>query len=96
MQEFCDAVGISESAGTALVDRLIARGYVVRDRDPSDRRIVRISLSEAANAMVSQYKVLARERASKVFAGFDTAELEEFARLLVKANSYQSESHTKQ
>jgi len=91
MQEFCTSLDISESAGTALVDRLMNGGYVVRDRDPSDRRIVRISLSKEASEMVLHYRALARERAAKLFEGFDRVELEEFARLLVKANNQQSE-----
>jgi DNA-binding MarR family transcriptional regulator len=48
------ATGIGVSVGWAsrIVEDLEARGYVVRDRDPGDRRVVWVRLSEEAIADV--------------------------------------------
>ena len=37
---------------TRLADRLTAKRYVTRDRDPTDARSVRLSLTEAGAALV--------------------------------------------
>ncbi len=37
-----------------LVDRLVQRGFVMRETDPADRRAVRLYISEQARAMIEQ------------------------------------------
>lgn len=81
MGELCERLDISESAGTALSDRLVARGMVVRASDPSDRRIVRLSLSDEASGMVERYRALKRSRIAEVLSGLDDDELEALARV---------------
>lgn len=81
MGVLCDRLEISESAGTALVDRLVARGLVERRADPTDRRVVRIAAGEAARAMVSQYRELKRQRLATVLADLPTADLATLVRI---------------
>ncbi|PSR32857.1 MAG: MarR family transcriptional regulator [Sulfobacillus benefaciens] len=45
MGELAELLGLTESAATRLVDRLINMNLVRRGRDGSDRRIVRVRLS---------------------------------------------------
>ena len=47
MGELARHLGISLSAATGLVDRLVQRGLVERDNDPDDRRIVCVRLAPA-------------------------------------------------
>ncbi|MDA8311478.1 MAG: MarR family transcriptional regulator [Actinomycetota bacterium] len=79
MGELCQRIDISESAGTALSDRLVAHGMVVRESDPSDRRIVRLSLSSEARAMVERFRELKRARIEEVLSALDDHELEALA-----------------
>jgi DNA-binding MarR family transcriptional regulator len=81
MGELCERLDISESAGTALSDRLVSRGMVVRGADPSDRRVVRLSLSDEARAMVERFRELKRSRIAEVLTVLDDAELEMLARV---------------
>ena len=41
-----DAVALSAAAATKIIDRLVARGYVERSRDPADRRRVVVGTTE--------------------------------------------------
>lgn len=75
MGELCERLDISESAGTALSDRLVAHGMVLREADPSDRRVVRLSLSEEARATVERFRALKRTRVAEVLAVLGDGEL---------------------
>lgn len=81
MRSLCDRLEISESAGTALVDRLATRGLVERQDDPDDRRVVRIAASDAARAMVAQYQELKRDRLATVLADLPTDDLATLVRI---------------
>ena len=81
MRELCDRLEISESAGTALVDRLAARGLVERRADPADRRVVRIAAGEDARAMVAQYRQLKQRRLAAVLADLPTDDLATLVRI---------------
>jgi DNA-binding MarR family transcriptional regulator len=50
MGELADAVVISRSGLTGLVDRMAAAGLVDRTADPADRRSIRLRLSDAGRA----------------------------------------------
>lgn len=45
VKEAADFLGISKSAATQLLDPLADKGLIERQNDPSDRRIVRLSLT---------------------------------------------------
>ena len=81
MRSLCDRLEISESAGTALVDRLAGSGLVERQDDPDDRRVVRIAASDAARAMVAQYQELKRDRLATVLADLPTDDLATLVRI---------------
>ena len=46
MTETANDLGITTGTLTVAIDRLVKKGYVIRKRDESDRRIVRISLTK--------------------------------------------------
>lgn len=46
MTETAKYLGITTGTLTVAIDRLIKKGYVLRERDASDRRIVRVSLTK--------------------------------------------------
>ena len=66
-------VGLSSGSVTALVDRLVARGFVTREPNPADRRSVLIRYVPQERAVVGrQYAVL--ERLGGVLGALDGAE----------------------
>jgi DNA-binding MarR family transcriptional regulator len=67
------AAGLGISAGWAsrLVEELEERGYVVRERDQADRRVVRIRLSADAVEGVSRVYRWRDEAVERALAGLD-------------------------
>ncbi len=61
-----DALGLSTSATSSLVDRLVERQYASREEDPDDRRQKRVTLLGAGGAFVER---LAAARASELSEG---------------------------
>lgn len=59
MQELADRMEVKLPAMSQIVERLVKRGMVERHADPSDRRVVRLGLTEEART------ILADARASR-------------------------------
>jgi DNA-binding MarR family transcriptional regulator len=81
MRSLCERLDISESAGTALSDRLVARGMVARETDPSDRRVVRLTLTEQARAMVERYRQLKSHHAAQLLSTLSEDDLERLVQI---------------
>jgi DNA-binding MarR family transcriptional regulator len=47
---------VSQPAATKLVDRLVLKGYAIREENPSDRRACRISLSKSGADLVDSVR----------------------------------------
>lgn len=89
MSELCSSLDISESAGTALVDKLIARGLVRRWPDAEDRRVVRVEMSDQAKEMVSRYRELRRQRVEEALGALDLSTLRFFVSTCKQIVAYQ-------
>ncbi len=65
MRELARQLGVGESAATAVVDRLVRQGLVVRCDDPADRRVVRLTLSADGDSVVTEmHATVCRKTAS--------------------------------
>lgn len=53
-------LGLSHAGTVRLVDKLVAQGLVLRERDPDDQRAVRLNLSQAG--LVARATILASRR----------------------------------
>lgn len=56
MSRIADYINIPMSTATGMVDRLVKKGYIERNRSDSDRRIVTIRLTEAGRALAEDIK----------------------------------------
>ncbi len=45
MSDLADALGMTAASASALIDRMVQRGFVTRRSDPDDRRTVLVELS---------------------------------------------------
>lgn len=59
--ELADREGCTQPAITRLVDRLQARGWVVREPDPGDGRVVLVSLTAEGRAVADRLRNVYRE-----------------------------------
>lgn len=58
MSHLADVLNVSLSNATGLVDRLEERGYIERDRVPTDRRIVLVRVTTAGETMLGEVDAL--------------------------------------
>lgn len=82
MQELARELDADTGATTRLVDRLVAKGLIRRTRLPSDRRVVRLSLTPAGETLAANVpEVLARLN-NELLRGFDEDEWKTLKALL--------------
>lgn len=88
MGELADTLGIGVSTLTGIVDRLVDHGFVARETDPHDRRVVVARLAPEGSAVVDELFLCARDRLGRVLGQLSDAELDEVervSRLLARA-----------
>src|SRR5579859_1405854 len=77
-QALAEALGVTPRTITALVDGLVATGFVTREPHPTDRRATQVTLTAqgqtAAQALVDGH----RELAAQLFGGVGTDRLDCF------------------
>lgn len=64
MGEIAKALNLTMSAATSIVDKMIEKGLVSRERDKSDRRVVRVSLVSGGKALAKKIYIF-RKNVSK-------------------------------
>ena len=66
---------MGESAATAVVDRLVRQGLVVRRDDPSDRRVVRLALSDTGESLVTKLHATACRKTANLLVSLSDDQL---------------------
>ena len=80
------ATGLSTSATTAVLDRLERRGFVRRQRDPTDRRkVVVVATGRHAEQLHGIFAALA-ERVREILADYDADQLALLLQLVQRLN----------
>lgn len=73
--DLAEALGIQPSAVTAAVDRLEARGYVARERDTVDRRVVHVIPTEFGLSEFRRIESCVRDHVRMMLDTLDESEL---------------------
>jgi DNA-binding MarR family transcriptional regulator len=69
---------------TGLIDRLEKQGFVTRERDGDDRRLVKVKLTDAGRAVLVVVEDHVTERLTEVLSVLPPEDRETFARLLTR------------
>ncbi|GAA2698196.1 MarR family winged helix-turn-helix transcriptional regulator [Actinoplanes palleronii] len=77
-----DRIGHTSGATTTLLNRLENAGLVVRSREDSDRRIVRLRLTPEARSRTETFLAPTGEQVNQVLDGYDDAALRQLEGLL--------------
>ena len=86
--QLASGIGISQGWASRIVDEMERAGYLERQRDPSDRRVVRVSLVPAAVERVERAYRWRGDAVEAALAGMspeDGAVIERFLRRFVEA-----------
>jgi DNA-binding MarR family transcriptional regulator len=79
---------------TRLLDKLVARGLVERDRPADDRRVVRVRITEAGIALLGSLREPIRQCHARQLGHLSQKELQEFLALLQSARSPHEQSES--
>lgn len=80
MTRLADALDVSVSNATGLVDRMEERGLVDRLRDDPDRRVVHVGLTGEGRAALAEIEVLQTDVLGQILAHLDDRQLTRLAR----------------
>src|SRR5439155_27016150 len=74
-----EALHVTSSAATQLIDGLVEKGYLIRKNDPKDRRVSSLSLSEKAEKCFKEFKEQRLRKMMGLFDSLSDKELLEYA-----------------
>ena len=77
MRELARELDVGESAATAVVDSLVRQGLVARRDDPSDRRVVRLALSDSGESLVTKLHATACRKTANLLVSLSDDQLAE-------------------
>lgn len=88
MKELAQAQKIVPATMTALVDRLVKKDMLLRITDTIDRRVTRVSLSEAGKQALEQFYKEKQRRANLLVNVLDPEEQETLVNLMKKIDKH--------
>lgn len=88
MTHVANLLGISVSTLTTAINKLVKKGYVERERDEEDRRIVKIRLSEEGASAVSAHEAFHETMVSEAIAEVPEEELQRFIASIDNINQF--------
>ena len=84
IKKLASTMGITSSAATQQVNNLVRKGYLFREEDNSDRRLVKIRLSEKMERKIEKVQSMFLEQIYTFFDKITDDELEFYYRLQSK------------
>lgn len=84
MTDLAKFMRVSTAASTGIVQRLVVLGYVQREYDQQDRRIIRIKLSSKGAALLKKINYQRQELVTKIFGQISQEDRGEYLRILMQ------------
>lgn len=82
LSDFCRVLAYDSGAMTRLLDRIVAKGFIRRVENESDRRSYLIELTESGQAMLPQALAATEVAMARLLAGFSEDDAETLHKLL--------------
>lgn len=84
MAEIAAAIGKDKSTVTSLVEKLVRLGYVTKERDTADTRIIYVALTPEGEGLKPVFDEISKEILDAFYTGVSEEEKEVLFRLLNK------------
>ena len=84
MKEIADKIEKDKSTVTVLINKLIAQGYVQKERDAFDTRMVMVALSDKGKKLKTDFEEISKKLLSAIYQGISEEEKKTLAVLLQK------------
>lgn len=81
VKNIAEALKVSSSAVTQLIDGLVLNEMLVRIQSSEDRRAIKLSLSNKAKKILKHYRENGLEKSIIIFRGLTDSELKQYAEL---------------
>src|SRR5690606_27705635 len=82
-----ERMGVEAMTVSGLIDRLEARGLVMREPDPTDRRAKLVRISDAAKAVLTATRDLSNGVRDEVMRGIEPAEWQQMLATMKRAHA---------
>lgn len=97
MTELSEYINTPMSTANGIIERLVKKGYIIRDRSDSDRRIVVLRLSEAGSQLIGGVKELVSGYLKMALEALDEEEIQTLIDIIFKVvRSFQSKMDAEQ
>ena len=96
LRTLAEQMGISVSGASQQVDKLVARGFLVREDDPDDRRRLSLELTERGQQATGEISRATRSFIESALTVLSESELADFHRLLSRVLASNPGSTTQQ
>jgi len=84
MTSLAHVMNVSTAAMTGVIERLVKYGYVQRNTDPRDRRIVKIKLTVKGTELIRKMNQQRREMIIKIFGKISETDRQDYLRILTQ------------
>jgi DNA-binding MarR family transcriptional regulator len=81
IKDLAGILGITSSATTQIVDSLVNKEFLFRKRNPDDRRVLKVALTEKSKVQIGSLKSKSFNTLSSLFDALDDDELLEYCEL---------------
>jgi DNA-binding MarR family transcriptional regulator len=88
VKDLAEQSSITPGAVTQFIDGLVERGLVAREGDPTDRRVVRLKLTELAKNQFEKFRKEHLASVFKIFEALDDDEIKQLIALFTKMDTY--------
>ena len=82
MGELGDSSGFQLSSLTRITDKLVERGLVARETDASDRRVVRIRITDEGSQIVRKFEIARKKKVRSILMRLTLRERKDLIRVL--------------
>lgn len=84
MTDLAHFMNVTTAAMTGIVDRLVRDGYVGRNYDPEDRRIIKIKLTASGVDIIKKLNAQRHQMIVKTFGKISETDRRDYLRILMK------------
>ena len=87
-------MSVTTAAMTGMIDRLERYGYVKREPEPGDRRIIKVILTQKGSELVKKINIRRREMILDIFGRVSETDRSDYLRVLMKIKEILTDKNT--
>jgi len=95
MSSLAHFMSVSTAAMTGTVDRLVNCGYVIREPEPKDRRVIKIKITSKGRGIIKKINCQRRQMIIDIFAKVSEHDRSDYLRVLTKIEEILSSEQVK-